>query len=227
MSARGIFITGTDTGIGKTWTTLALMHALKASGLRVAGMKPVASGAVTVDDRLKNEDALLIQSQCSTTHPYEWINPFVFTEPVAPHIAAHNTGAIINLGTITESFGKIAGSNDFVVVEGVGGWRVPLAEQLSIADMVRALGLPVLLVIGLRLGCINHALLTVECIRADGIPLSGIVITGIEEDYLCVEETLQTLARSINSPMLGILPHMKAFNIKTLAAKLDVKQLLD
>lgn len=226
MSTRGVFITGTDTGIGKTWTTLALMHALKAKGLRVAGMKPVASGAVTVEGSLKNEDALLIQAQCSSTHPYEWINPFVFTEPIAPHIAAQNTGATINLGPITAAFDKIAGNNDFVVVEGIGGWRVPLAEQLSIADMVRALDLPVLLVIGLRLGCINHALLTAECIRADGIPLSGIVTTGIDEDYLYVEETLQTLARAINSPMLGILPHTKACNIKTLAAKLDVKQLL-
>lgn len=227
MGSKGIFVTGTDTGIGKTWTAQALMYALKSRGLNVSGMKPVASGGTNVGNGLKNEDALLIQAQCSKEQPYEWINPYVFAEPIAPHIAAQKTGINIDLGAITEAYANLAGSSDFVVVEGVGGWRVPLSDRLSTIDMVRALNLPVLLVIGMRLGCINHAILTAECIRADGILLSGLVMNAIDAGYTYQDQTRQTLTRSINAPLLGVLPHMGPGDIAILAANLNVTQILN
>ena len=226
MTSRAVFITGTDTGIGKTWVAQAIMYALKSRGLNVSGMKPVASGGINIGNSLKNEDALLIQAQCSTKQPYEWVNPYVFAEPVAPHIAAQKTGIHIALETITGAYVNLANSSDFVVVEGVGGWRVPLSGQQSTIDMVRALNLPVLLVIGMRLGCINHALLTAESIRADGIPLRGLVFNGAETGYTHQDETMQTLVRSINVPVLGSLPHMTSCDIAMLAAHLDVTLLL-
>ena len=226
MSNKGVFITGTDTEIGKTWTTQAVMYALKSRGLSVSGMKPVASGGTEADGSLKNDDALLIQAQCSTEQPYDWVNPFVFAEPVAPHIAAQNTGINIDITLITRAYNNMADRSDFVVVEGVGGWRVPLSDRLSTVDMVRALNLPVLLVIGLRLGCINHALLTAECIRDDGIRLSGLVLNGVDAGYAHPDQTLRTLVRSINAPLLGFFPHMEACDIAILAAKLDVTHLL-
>lgn len=227
MSSSGIFVTGTDTGIGKTWTTLALMYALKSRGLCVAGMKPVASGGVHVKNNLKNEDARLIQAECSTEQPYEWVNPYLFAEPIAPHIAAQNSGTNINLEPIIGAYNNMATRCDFVVVEGIGGWRVPLAEQLSTVDMVRAMRLPVVLVIGLRLGCINHALLTAECIRADGIPLTGLVVNGVDSEYTYPEQTLKTLSGSINAPLLGVFPYMQTRDIASLAANLDILQILD
>ena len=226
MGNKGVFITGTDTGIGKTWATQAVMYALKSRGLSVSGMKPVASGGTEAGNSLKNDDALLIQAQCSTEQPYEWVNPYVFAEPVAPHIAAQITGVNIDIRLITRAYNNIAGRSDFVVVEGVGGWRVPLSDQLSTNDMVRALDLPVLLVVGLRLGCINHALLTAESIRADGIRLSGLVFNGVDASYTHLEQTLRTLVRSINAPLLGFFPHMGACDIAILAANLDVTHLL-
>ena len=227
MGNKGVFITGTDTGIGKTWTVRALMYALKSRGMNVSGMKPVASGGVQAGNSLKNDDALLIQAQCSIEQPYEWVNPYVFAKPVAPHIAAQTTGINIDIGSITEAYNNLASRSDFVVVEGVGGWRVPLSDQLSTIDMVRALNLPVLLVIGIRLGCINHALLTAECIRADGILLSGLVANEVDAGYMYHDQTLQTLSRSINAPLLGALPYMETCDIAILAANLDVTQILN
>jgi dethiobiotin synthetase len=226
VSGRGIFITGTDTGIGKTWTAQALMFALKSSGLTVSGMKPVASGAEQTGDRLTNEDALLIQAQASEIHPYEWVNPYVFMAPVAPHIAAEKAGINIDLPPIVEAYKNLAKRSDFVVVEGIGGWRVPLSEQLSTVDLVRALQIPVLLVVGMRLGCINHTLLTTECIQADNICLAGLVVNELDREYENQNQTLQSLARATKIPVLGKLPYTRSFDLAKLAASLDVTQLL-
>jgi dethiobiotin synthetase len=227
MNSKGIFITGTDTGTGKTWATQALMYALRSRGLNVSGMKPVASGGMDGEHSLKNKDALLIQAQCTTEQPYAWINPYIFKEPIAPHIAAQKSGITIDLGTIVKAYNNIADRSDFIVVEGIGGWRVPLSERLSTVDMVRALNLPVLLVIGMRLGCINHALLTAECIRADNIMLAGLVANEVDANYTNQEYTLQTLNRTIQAPFLGTLPYLHSCDIAMLAANLDVTPLLN
>lgn len=165
MMGKGVFITGTDTGIGKTWFTISLMEALKDEGHQVSGMKPIAAGAGRIDGRLVNEDARLIMQHCSKPTNYELINPFVYELPIAPHIAASQQDGCIGLDQIISCYERLASDSEKVVVEGVGGWRVPISDKISAVDLVRELDLGVIMVVGIRLGCINHALLTAEAIR--------------------------------------------------------------
>lgn len=203
-AARGFFITGTDTGIGKTWIATSLVTGLCRRGLRVAGMKPVASGCERdATGRWYNGDALALQQAAGGDLPYERVNPYALPEPVAPHIAAARTGIRIELGVIRRHYEQLAAAHDAVLVEGVGGWRVPLSEDMSTTDLVRALGLPVLLVVGLRLGCINHALLTAEALQADGVPLIGWIANVLDPEYATTAATLATLDDRITAPMLG------------------------
>lgn len=224
MSAKaspGLFITATDTGVGKTWATLALMEALRQQGLIVAGMKPVATGCEETEHGLRNEDANLIQAHATQRHDYDLINPYAFRPPLAPHVAAERANIKIDLSRIAAAYHKIATGADWVLVEGIGGWRVPLGQDRTLADLVRFLGLPVVLVVGLRLGCINHALLTVECLRADKINLCGWLANRLEPDYLEPEKTLEFLGRHIPAPCLGLLPNLALLDPKTLAAHID------
>lgn len=218
MMAKGFFIAGTDTGIGKTCVTVALMEELKKQGYKVAGMKPIASGAVRKNGSLRNEDAELIQQACSQLIDYELINPVVFELPVSPHIAARQMKQAIDLREIESCYQQLASNNDLVVVEGVGGWRVPISGEQSMADLAKKLGLPVILVVGFRLGCLNHAILTAEAIRADGLSLFGWVSNRLEEAYLFSEESLETLKKTIESPYLADLPFGQ-----NSAAKLQIK----
>ena len=206
MTAKGFFIAGTDTGIGKTCVTVALMEEFKKQGYKVAGMKPIASGADKKNDCLRNEDAELIQQACSESIDYELINPVVFELPVSPHIAAKQMNQAIDLEEIEGCYQQLASNNDLVIVEGVGGWRVPISNEQSMADLAKNLGLPVILVVGFRLGCISHAILTADAIRTDGLNLFGWVSNRLEEDYLLPEESLETLKKNIDSPYLADLP---------------------
>ena len=205
--ATGVFITGTDTGVGKTWFTIALMEELKKQGLNIAGMKPVASGAALINDKLINEDANLIQAHCSATIDYELINPYVFEPPVAPHIAAEKSNQHVNIDRIIQCYSSLLANSDLVVVEGVGGWRVPLSGRIATVDLVKALALPVILVVGIRLGCINHALLTEQSILSDQIELLGWVSNHVDEECLVKPEIIETLRSSLTSQHLGDLPH--------------------
>lgn len=225
MRAQGFFITGTDTGIGKTWATLALMQAFKDAGNKVAGMKPVASGCGEVAGKLRNEDALLIQAHGSIPLPYELINPYALKEPVAPHIAAELAGVNIEFDPVVGAYNQLAAQHDIIIVEGIGGWRVPLTGGRTVVDLVRALRLPVVLVVGLRLGCINHALLTSEIIRSDGVQLAGWVANCVEKDYMEPEKTLLTLAKSIPAPLLGSFPHLPYCDAEMLGRNLCVNRL--
>lgn len=222
---HGFFITATDTEVGKTWCTLALMQAFQSAGHRVAGMKPVASGCQAINGQLQNDDALLLQQQSSRNYDYSVVNPFAFLPPIAPHIAAAIDGKIIDLDLVQQYFTRLAGENDTVLVEGIGGWRVPLSNGQTLADLVRALKLPVILVVGLRLGCISHALLTVEAICADDISLAGWVANHCQADYASEEATLTTLSQAIPAPLLGILPWLPGLEVKQLAAHLNLKLL--
>ena len=226
MQSKGFFITGTDTGIGKTWSTVALMQAYKDIGMNVAGMKPVASGCEESEGRLKNEDALLIQSRCSAEYPYEIVNPYAFREPVAPHIAAEKVAATIEIKNIVKAYNFLCEQNDIVFVEGVGGWRVPLSGDLSICDMVVALEIPVVLVVGLRLGCINHALLTNQVIHSDNIPLAGWIVNSIDRDYAEPEKTIETLEQHISAPLLGRLPCLTACDTGILGKNINTDILI-
>ncbi|QFY42504.1 dethiobiotin synthase [Candidatus Methylospira mobilis] len=194
----GFFITGTDTGVGKTWVALALMHALQTQGLHVLGMKPVATGCDWIDGELRNEDALLLQRQASRILPYSQVNPYAYQLPVAPDIAAKRENFPVNIDHIVAQCRVLEASADSVLVEGVGGWTVPLGESVKVADMALCLKLPVILVVGLRLGCINHALLTWDAMVRSGVTVAGWVASECERSFEFSDETLVTLQREMN-----------------------------
>lgn len=227
MSARGLFITGTDTGAGKTEVTLALMAHLTARGHRVLGMKPVASGSEPVASdaqhvRLHNDDALRIQAQGHQHVDYDWVNPYAFEPAIAPHLAAEAQQIEIQPEPILKAYGRLAVRADWVLVEGVGGWLVPLGAQWSVADLAQHLGLPVVLVVGLRLGCLNQALLTQEAMLARGMAPIGWIGCQVEPDMAALEGNIQTLRRAMTSPCLGILPWMADPAPESLASFLEL-----
>jgi dethiobiotin synthetase len=202
---RGFFVTGTDTGIGKTRVSAGLLKALSDAGMKSVGMKPVASGAAMTPEGLRNEDALALMAAASLERPYEVVNPYCFAPPVAPHLAAREAQVEIGLDPIRAAYAELCRGADAVVVESVGGWQVPLSPGLEVPDLAREFGLPILLVVGMRLGCINHALLTARAIRADGLELGGWVANGIDPDFLRPEANLATLEAELGAPLLGRL----------------------
>jgi dethiobiotin synthetase len=207
---RGVFVTGTDTGIGKTRASALLVRAQRACGRRAIGMKPVASGCHETPQGLRNEDAEALIAASDPAPPYALCNPYAFAPPIAPHIAAREAGVAIALDPILAAYRTLAGMADRVVIEGVGGWAVPLSDARMQADLVRALEVPVVLVVGLRLGCINHALLSVRAIRADGCVLAGWIANRIDPDMARAEGNLDTLRARIDAPLLGVLAHASA-----------------
>ena len=217
----GVFIAGTDTGIGKTLVSSTLLHALRAAGVRAAGMKPVASGCAQTPHGLRNEDALALIAASDPPPDYALCNPIALREPIAPHLAAAHAGVDIRLGPIREAFDALSTSTQCLVVEGVGGWAVPLSPTLMLADLVRALRLPVILVVGLRLGCLNHAQLSARAIAADGCKLIGWIGNRVDPEMACVEENLATLHALLCAPCLGVLPYASAPDALTLAAHLQ------
>jgi len=206
--SRGIFVTGTDTGIGKTRVAVGLLAALQRRGLRAVGMKPVASGADAGPHGLCNEDAEALRRHSTPPlPPYAEVNPCVYAPPIAPHIAAMQSAQPIELAPIRKAYAGLAATADAVVVEGIGGRRVPLGETLQLADLVQALQLPTVLVVGLRLGCLNHALLSAECIRADGVELRGWIASQVDADYDTTAPTVTHLAGALGMQPLALLPH--------------------
>ena len=203
----GFFITGTDTEVGKSIVAAGVMALLKSKGLSVAGMKPVASGAQQTKEGLRNEDAELLLATATIKPDYELVNPYTFEPPIAPHIAAEQAGQTISLEKIKTGFSELSRQADCVVVEGVGGWQVPLNTEHTMADLAQQLHLPVILVVGLKLGCINHALLTAEKIITDGCELVGWVANQIDPDMQCVQENVQSIQQRISSDFLGFIPH--------------------
>lgn len=203
----GVFIAGTDTGIGKTHVACALLHALRATGLRASGMKPVASGCARTPEGLRNEDAMALIDASNPPSDYATCNPYAFEPAIAPHLAAGDAGVRIDPAVIASAFAQLAARADIVVVEGVGGWMVPLSETLDAGAIPRALGLPVILVVGLRLGCINHARLSARAIIDDGCELLGWVGNAIDPDMARRTDNLATLRRLLPAPCLGVLEH--------------------
>jgi len=206
---EGYFITGTDTAVGKTWCSLGLMARLQQQGKTVVAMKPVASGCARTAAGLRNDDALRLQAQASVALPYETVNPYAFAPAIAPHIAAAQAGATIEIATVVETFEQLHKQAEMTVVEGVGGWQVPLNDRESVADLARALALPVILVVGLRLGCINHALLSAESIRASGCRLAGWIGNGVDPAMQQQQDTIAAINRRIHAPLLGIVPYQQ------------------
>ncbi|HEY3858211.1 MAG TPA: dethiobiotin synthase [Gammaproteobacteria bacterium] len=218
---RGFFVTGTDTGIGKTRVSAGLLKAMAKAGLQCAGMKPVASGAEQTADGLRNEDALALMAAASVQNPYAVVNPYCFAPPVAPHLAAREAQVQISLDPILTAYAELCLGSDAVVVEGVGGWQVPLSETLELPDLARELELPVLLVVGMRLGCLNHALLTARAIRADGLELAGWVANAVDPEFLRPEANLATLSAALDAPLLGQLAYIPKPRLEDTAASLE------
>lgn len=202
-----IYVTGTDTGIGKTLSSASLLHALRARGLRAAGMKPVASGCERIDGAWRNADALALQRAGEPGIDYADINPFALEHPLAPELAARDAGIEVALAPILAAHARLAARVDALVVEGVGGWAAPLSASLMQADLVRALRLPVVLVVGLRLGCLNHALLSARAIAADGLHLAGWIGSHVDPAMERVEDNLAMLRARLPAPCWGVLPH--------------------
>jgi dethiobiotin synthetase len=205
----GLYVSGTDTGIGKTHASIALLHALRARGLRASGMKPVASGCRATPEGFRNEDAEALIAASDPVPGYADCNPFAFAEAIAPHIAARIAGVDVVLDPLRIAYERIARTAQRVVVEGVGGWMAPLSTTLMQADLVRALDVPVVLVVGLRLGCINHALLSARAIEVDGCRLIGWIANRIDPAMDAVDENIQTLRSRIRAPLLGVLAHSR------------------
>jgi dethiobiotin synthetase len=204
---HGLYVTGTDTGVGKTVASCALLHALRAGGLHAVGMKPVASGCEWIDGALRNADALALQA-ASDPHPeYADLNPYALPLPLAPELAAREAGVVVALDPMRAAHARLRAQAEGVVVEGVGGWAAPLSATLDQADLVRALDLPVLLVVGLRLGCLNHAYLTARAIAADGCRLAGWIASAVDPGMAHPDANLELLRTRLAVPCWGVLPY--------------------
>jgi dethiobiotin synthetase len=218
MHPGNYFITGTDTDIGKTRVGAALLHALRRHGLRAIGMKPVASGCHWTPEGWRNEDALVLQA-ASDPHPtYALVNPIALPTPTAPTIAAEQAGMVIELPPILAAYRSLRQQADSVVVEGVGGWLAPLAESLDQSDLVRALDLDVVLVVGMRLGCLNHARLTARAIREDGCRFVGWVANTVADPMVDADEYFAALQGAIAAPCLGRIPFLPNASAGEIAA---------
>ena len=224
---RGVFVTGTDTGVGKTLVSCALIGALRARGIDVVPMKPVAAGATQLDGQWANEDsvALMEAAGCSRSRLAD-VTPVLLREPMAPHIAAQREGRRISLEPIRDAYARLRAHGAFVVAEGVGGFMVPLDKDLDSVDLARALDLPLVLVVGVRLGCLNHALLTAAAIHAAGLELAGWVANAIDPCMPVAEENVAALEQRLAAPLLGRLPFMTQPDPRALARHLDVAPLM-
>lgn len=216
----GYFITGTDTDVGKTWASVALMRALQAKGLVVSGMKPVAAGCEWLHGGWKNQDALLLQRNSSLVLDYQQINPYAFERPVSPHVACGDVRVSINV--ILSAFDELNATSDCIVVEGAGGWLSPVSHDLDNAALAKSLKLPVVLIVGMRLGCINHARLTAQAIIQSGLDIEGWLAVQLEPHMPEFQANLEFLHISLNVPFLGMLPYLTSPDFDLLASHIKI-----
>ena len=217
-----VYVTGTDTGIGKTVVATALLHALRSHGLRAVGMKPVASGCMVQDGVWYNDDALALQEASDPRPDYADLNPYSLPLPLAPEIAAREAGVQIDLDKIVAAFKRLQRAADAMVVEGVGGWDAPLSDRLDQSALVRELQLPVVMVVGMRLGCISHARLTARAIKADGAELVGWIANHVDPEMARQDENFDILRMRLAAPCWGRLPHMAQPDSRVLSQSLHI-----
>jgi dethiobiotin synthetase len=215
--AKAFFITGTDTDVGKTFCTVALLHAFAQLRLRVVGMKPVAAGAA---EGGLNDDVVALMTASNVVADVADVNPYCFSRAIAPHIAAAEENCIVSIALLQQSLQRLRGQSDVVLIEGAGGFLVPLNAGETMADLAVALGAPIILVVGMRLGCLNHALLTAEAIRARGLQLAGWIANCIDPAMPAQFENIKTLEERLNTPLLGIMPYLQ--NAKRYSADDDL-----
>ena len=205
---KAFFITGTDTNVGKTLIAAGLLVAAKNKGLTTAALKPVAAGCEKTDEGLRNSDALLLQSVITQPLAYDQINPYALEAAIAPHIAAQQEKRSLSVDRLSGFCRGVLSSADFTLLEGAGGWRVPLNARETLADLAKNLQLPVIIVVGVRLGCINHALLTFEAIVRDGLPVAGWVANCVDPDMPVLQENIDSLSARLPIPCLGVVPFL-------------------
>jgi dethiobiotin synthetase len=223
---KGYFITGTDTGVGKTLIACSILRAFADRGLRAVGMKPVASGAVPGGNGLVHDDVERLIAAGNLTAPREHVNPYCFAPPIAPHIAAAEAGIKIDPDHIGRCFNALTERADVVIVEGVGGFRVPLGPGADTAQLAARLALPVVLVVGMRLGCLNHALLTAEAIAGRGLVLAGWVANHLDPQMAAADENVRALETLITAPLLARIAFAAAPQSAVNAGLLDTRKLL-
>lgn len=227
MAKKKFFVAGTDTDAGKTLVASAILEKARQMGLETVAVKPVASGCEQTPDGLRNSDALALMDAMTADLPYEQVNPIAFEPAIAPHIAAMRANKQLSVSRLAGYCnGVLMRACDLVIIEGAGGWRVPLNPRETLADLVQELNLPVILVVGVKLGCINHALLTVEAIERDGLQVAGWVANRIDPDMSCYEENMMTLRSLINAPCLGEIPFLDVVDKSNAATHLDVSAAL-
>ncbi|ODS24276.1 dethiobiotin synthase [Candidatus Endobugula sertula] len=225
--SKAFFITGTDTEVGKTVVSAALLHAANARGLTTMALKPVAAGCGQTPDGLRNSDAVMLQEVMNTELAYEQVNPVALEAAIAPHVAAQQAGYRMTIDRLAGYCrGTLMKRVDFTVVEGAGGWRVPVNHRETLADLPKALSLPVVMVVGIRLGCLNHALLTAEAIIRDGLSLAGWVANHIAPTMSAAEESVATLERWLPAPCLGYIPFLHKPQAIDIQTDLDIGKLL-
>ncbi len=207
-SKKAFFITGTDTNVGKTLIAAGLLVAAKNRGLTTAALKPVAAGCEKTDAGLRNSDALLLQSVITQKLDYDQINPYALEAAIAPHIAAQQEKRSLSVDRLSGFCRGVLSSANFILVEGAGGWRVPLNARETLADLAKNLDLPVILVVGVRLGCISHALLTFEAIVRDGVAVAGWVANCVDADMPVLQENIDSLRSRLPIPCLGVVPFL-------------------
>jgi dethiobiotin synthetase len=212
---QAYFVVGTDTGVGKTLIASALIKHFVSLGLKTVGMKPIASGCDEVDGHFINSDVSALKQASNVTAPLEFVNPYRFIPAIAPHIAARQAGITIDIEVIFAAYQQLSSSAEVVIIEGAGGFLVPLNQNETLADLAIKLDVPVILVVGMQLGCINHALLTVEAIRTRGLQLAGWVANQVDPNMAMFEENLETLQQRIDAPCLSVVRYQQApeFNI--------------
>ncbi|MCO6427590.1 dethiobiotin synthase [Nitrosomonas communis] len=218
----GYFVTGTDTGVGKTAASCALLHAYARAGKAVVGMKPIAAGC----EQGKWMDVEQLAAASNRSAAYELINPYALVPPIAPHLAAKQAGIVIELTVIQRAFQALQEIAEIIIVEGAGGFLVPLDEQYDTSELARILRLPVILVVGLRLGCLNHALLTARAIHASGLSLAGWIANQIDPHMQSQAENIHALQQRLDCPLLGVMPFREDADAREFAGLLDIPQLL-
>ncbi|MGA2776080.1 MAG: dethiobiotin synthase [Steroidobacteraceae bacterium] len=221
MKPLRLFVTGTDTGVGKTRVAVGLCHAFAAQGRRVAAMKPVASGCTITPAGLRNADALALQSAMTVRASYADVNPYAFAAPIAPHLAAGDAGTVIEFDLLDRAFERLSLQSDVLVVEGAGGWFVPLGPDRSFADLAAHWDLQPIVVVGLRLGCLNHALLTIEAIERRGLEVYGWVANSIDPGFERAADNVASLRSRIAAPCLAVLEHAPNVDDSALARQLS------
>ncbi|MFC0229487.1 dethiobiotin synthase [Serratia aquatilis] len=219
------FVTGTDTEVGKTVASCALLQAASAAGWRSAGYKPVASGSEMTSEGLRNSDALALQSNSNVALDYALVNPYTFAESTSPHIASQDAANPISLPRLSAGLRELEKRSDWLLVEGAGGWFTPLSEQHTFADWVQLERLPVILVVGIKLGCINHALLTAQAIQHAGLTLAGWIANDVTPQGKRHQEYLATLCRMLPAPLLGEIPYLPNIAQQALGLYLDLELL--